>query len=151
MCFAFVLGNTKAVGKISNPVFSKIATIDFGNLAATNNKIFKKTFPVSIIGIRYQSTTTQAANDTNFITIGIINKSTDGTGVNVVVDNTLAVNSTKATGGVNANAFVANKATVITTGSVNILAANESLSITVTVGGTINLANLVLFVDYVDA
>lgn len=151
MCFAFVLGNTKAVGKISNPVFSKIATIDFGNLTATNNKIFKKTFPVSIIGIRYQSTTTQAANDTNFITIGIINKSTDGTGVNVVVDNTLAINSTKATGGSAANAFVANNATLITAGSVNILAANESLSITVTVGGTINLANLVLFVDYVDA
>lgn len=81
----------------------------------------------NITGVIFASATTVAANDTNYWTFGLVNKTQTLT----PVDNTNNANSTKATGGSGVTAYTGRALTVAAAGQLGVN-ANDILELTIT-------------------
>jgi hypothetical protein len=78
-----------------------------------------------------------AANDTNYVKIGVINLGPSGSGTTAVVDITAANNSTKLTGGSALVAGVDRAFNLSAVGGALAVAANDVLEVSITVVGTL--------------
>lgn len=152
MCYPFVIPNAKIQGKTIDTGNTKRQVIDFGAITTTDKILFwSPPKQIRITGAKHVVLTALSASDTNFVAAGIVNKGSDATGTGVVINVATAANSNKATGGTALAAYIPNSLTVLTTSSVNVIAANDVLAITADVGGTIAPVDYQIWIDYVEA
>lgn len=123
--------------------------LPFGTVTATTTKRFRFPKGAKILKVYAETSATQATHASNLISIGAINKGTDGSGTDVIVDGSSAANSNNSTGGSAFTAYTKRSMTVITTSSINVLDADEIIEVTITIGGTIS-KDINVYIDYVD-
>lgn len=127
-----LIGTGGVVGSmLSTAAKTKTLYVPLGDVSATG------TWPVSVPvagnvkRVSLVNGATAAANDTNYWTLGVVNKGQAGAGTTKIVDNTVAANSSKATGG---SAITANvdRAFTLAADPADDVAANDVLEVTLT-------------------
>lgn len=108
---------------------TKTLTLSLGDVSGTGAWNIRVPVAGTVTRVSLLSGATAAANDTNYWTGGVVNKGAAGDGTAKVVDSTVAVNSTKATGGA---AITASVERTFTLAAANTVAANDVLEITIT-------------------
>lgn len=123
--------------QLSTAAATKELHVNLGAISATASfAIVLPQVPGTIGRITFVGQTSVAASDTDYWTFGVVNKGTAGSGTAVVVDNTSAANSTKATGGTALTANVPRSLTLTGVGADLIHAAGDVLLLTVTKAGS---------------
>jgi hypothetical protein len=145
-----LLGTAGVVGSmLSTMGATKEQNATLGDLLATAS------FTVIVPGnagtiskISLATRTAIATSDTDYWKFKVINKGVEGSGTTVVVDDTAAANSTKATGGAAITGYVKRDLTLTRTGADLIFAAGDMLEITITkTGSATTMAQCALRVD----
>lgn len=121
----------------------------FGTVAvdtgATEGTLLRAPFAGTIVGCSFSTASSLSADNTNYVTFGIINKGATGAGTTQLLTTSPAgVNTTKVTGG---TAIVAYERHVLTP-TTTAVAAGDILRPTITVSGTLagTLVNAVMHV-----
>lgn len=129
-------------------------TVVLGTVSATNTNLQVR-FPFNgrITAIKVKNDSTYSAHDTNYYDFGVTNKGDDNNGSTTIVDRTDALNSTKATGGINSGggltANVASSLTLSSTDSNMNFSAGDVLSIVTTKNSSAsNLAGFTYYIEY---
>lgn len=125
--------------------------IDLGTVTATitEKKVFSHPYAVKIVGVSFINSTGRTVDGTDYINHKVVNHGLDGTGVTKVVDET-DIENTTFTGGTANVANTEQDLKISDTLTEVEMDAKEWLVYTLTVGGTINLANCALAIDYED-
>jgi hypothetical protein len=131
---------------------AKQQDIAFGGLTTTDKKQqIRITRKSQVVSVYMLSEDTLAADNSNNVAVGIVNKGLAGSGTTAIVNVASAANSTKATGGAALTAYIPNALTVITTSSADIIEAGSVLEVTADVTGTIATDNFYVQINLVDA
>jgi hypothetical protein len=129
-----LIGTAGVVGSmLSTAGATKEQTIQIGALSATAAFcIVLPNVAGTVAQVSFVTSTTDAADDTDYRTFGIVNKGATGSGSTKIVDSTVAANSSKATGGTGTTAYVKRDLTLSTTPADLVVAAGDVLEITFT-------------------
>lgn len=129
----------------STPMQTKEEGLQLGTIAtAAGANEFTLTVPKTVAAgskltnVRFVNKDALTASDANYVKFGVINKQT-GAGAQVLVDDTAAANSTKATGGTALAAYTGRDLTLVTLtgGTERDVSGGHTLQILLTVVGTL--------------
>jgi hypothetical protein len=130
-----VAGMTTVLSATLTPIkpSTSVQTAGMGTVAVTAYiDIVLPRIRGSISAIKVTPASTVAVNDTNYWTVGAVNRGTDGDGTAVVVDATAAANSTKATSGAAFTAATKRTMTLTSTSADLVVTEGQTIRITLT-------------------
>jgi hypothetical protein len=136
---------------LSQAMKTRSIVLALGTVSATKAiNIPLPPFAGTLARVSLTVTTTVAANDTNYWTAGIVNKGAAGAGSTVMVDASAAANSTKATGGSAATAFIQRALTLSAVGgALDVSASGDTLVLTLTKAASgADLVDLAVKLDF---
>jgi hypothetical protein len=127
-----LIGLAGVVGTmLSTSAKTKTIEISLGDVAATANfSLICPGLAATVAAVRFVTKTAVTADDTNYWTFKLLNKGAAGSATTKIVDETVAANSTKATGGSGQTAYVKRVLTLSTTPADLDVAAADVLEFT---------------------